>query len=498
MNADALWPWLPLAGEIHVVTAVSVWLHVLRHKREANSSLLWIFIAWALPILGPLTYLMFGVDRVTPKGGHRRNAHARFVSERLAREEAELPMAYWKSVRDAVTSEPSSSFARELNRSMNAILPDFPLLGGNRVDLLVTGDEAYPAMRKAIRSARHHIHLQTFILGRDRTGRAFLDLLAARAAEGIAVRVLFDRFGSTHAFLSGMIAKYRGRSPNLRIAGWTQANPLKRQFQVNLRNHRKMLIVDGQTAITGGINLQDANVTAPGFAAHRDYDVRIRGPAVQELQLSFLSDWHYMTDENPEVLLHPDLFPAQGPTGGRALVRVVNGGPAGEIETLTDVFFNGLVAARREILAVTPYFVPTADILRAFRSAALRGVNVRLVVPARNNHVYAGLAGRSFYQHLLDAGVRIFERQPPFMHAKALVVDGEMAFIGTANLDARSLRLNYETNLVIYDEPFVSRLKQAADDEIACSREILPEAWRRRPVYGRLLENACALMTPIL
>ena len=497
LDMSEFWSWLPIAGELHVACALLVCFHCLRYRREANSALLWIFAAWSFPFVGALFYLSFGVDRVTLKAGRRSRVHEAFLTARRERETESLPMAYWHAVHEAVAAEPASPFAADLNRSMETILPDFPLLSGNRVELLVAGDEAYPAMLEAIRSARHHIHVQTFIVSRDATGREFLDALRAKADEGVNVRFLFDRFGSTAAFLSGMLRRYDGVSPRLQVAGWTQANPLKRQFQINLRNHRKALIVDGRVAFTGGLNFSDINRAAPGRPADRDYHFRIRGPIVQELQFSFLSDWHFMTAEDTEHLLLAEHFPHLA-SEGEALVRLVNSGPTAELETLVDVFFNCLVAARRQILAVTPYFVPTPDILRAFRSAALRGVEVKLVLPEKNNHFYAGLAGCAFYGDLLDAGVRIFERRPPFMHAKALIVDDAVALICTANLDARSLRLNYENDLVVYDPEFINQLKRAVLDDLAASREIEPGRWHARPVYRRLAENFCALLSPVL
>ena len=165
---------------------------------------------------------------------------------------------------------------------------------------------------------------------------------------------------------------------------------------------------------------------------------------------------------------------------------------------MTDVFFAAIVAARRRLLAVTPYLVPTPDIVRAFRSAGLRGVDVRLVVPQKSNHLYAGMAGRALYDELLSAGVRIFERRPPFTHAKALIVDDELAVVGTANLDVRSLRLNYELNLAVYDETFINTLKRIVLDDIALSDEVILAAWRRRPPARRLAENFCSLLTPML
>jgi cardiolipin synthase len=165
---------------------------------------------------------------------------------------------------------------------------------------------------------------------------------------------------------------------------------------------------------------------------------------------------------------------------------------------MTDTFFAAIGAAQRELLAVTPYLVPTPDILRAFRVAALRGVDVRLILPQKSNHVYAGMAGRALYDDLLAAGVRIYERPPPFLHAKALIVDNALAIVGTANLDVRSLRLNYETNIAVFDEAFVGELKRIVLEDLAASRELELARWRQRPAVQRALENACSLLTPIL
>jgi cardiolipin synthase len=267
--------------------------------------------------------------------------------------------------------------------------------------------------------------------------------------------------------------------------------------QINLRNHRKVLIVDGVRAFTGGLNLHDGHLGAPGREAIRDYHFDIAGPVVQELQYSFLRDWAYMTGEEPDLLFQTAHFPHQ-PAAGTMPVRVINSGPSVEQETINDVFFMAITSARRQLWIVTPYFVPGPDILQAIRAAARRGVDVRLVVPRENNHVYAGLAGQALYGDLLACGVRIFERAPPFMHAKAMVIDDTLALVGTANLDIRSLRLNYETNLAVYSAAFVADMRQLAQQEMACSRELELAAWRTRPLRRKLLENACSLFTPIL
>ncbi|MDO9541924.1 MAG: phospholipase D-like domain-containing protein [Kiritimatiellia bacterium] len=265
-----------------------------------------------------------------------------------------------------------------------------------------------------------------------------------------------------------------------------------------MRNHRKIMVIDGNTAFVGGINLRNDNIARPRTPAIRDYHFMIQGPVVQELQYSFLSDWYFITEENPRTLLQADYFPRQS-SMGTALARVVNSGPTPEeMEAIAKVFFECINWARRELLVVTPYFVPSPDILQSFKSAARRGVDVRLLFPKKNNHIYSGLAGKALYEELLAAGVRIFERKPPFMHAKAMIVDGQVALVGSANLDMRSLRLNYESNLLGFDNEFTQRLREIVIDDFAAGSEINPDEWRRRPLRRKMLENIFYLMAPVL
>lgn len=488
--------WIALGTGLHVLTVLAVVLHCLRRRRESAPTLLWIFLAWGLPFFGALLYVMFGVDRVPHKGFRKRVKDERLLAARRAREDEALPLAYWRAVHEAGHCEPATALGRDVNQALNGIIEGHPLLCGNAVRLLVTGDAAYPAMLAAIRGARDHIHLQTFIVADDATGRAFLDALAERARAGVRIRLLYDRFGCTHALLAGLFRRYR-HIPRLSIAGWTQANPLKAQFQVNLRNHRKIMIVDGREAFMGGINLHQENVARPSADAIRDYHVQIAGPSVQELQYTFLKDWYYMTDEDPAELLRQAYFPHVTPAGASA-VRVISSGPSVEHEYIAEAFFMAIAAARRQALIVTPYFVPPRELVRLLRAAALRGVDVRLVVPARNNHRYVGMAARALYEELLKAGVRVFERRAPFMHAKALIVDDELAILGSSNWDSRSLRLNYETDLLVLDPAFAERCKAQAHAEFAEAEEIRLEAWGRRPIRQRWVENLCFLMSPVL
>ncbi len=488
--------WFATWTALHALSFSLVCLDCLKTRREATSAISWIFVSWSFPIIGPVLYLTVGVNRVPKMGFHKSSHDARLREAREANEEA-LPLAYWRTIHsDSVHGTPATDLDKELCHAMDAITSELPLLTGNAIFSLVTGDELFPRMRQAIDQAKHHVHLQSFIIQNDATGRAFMDCLAAKARSGVQVRLLYDRFGSTQARLTGLFRRYR-KVPNLKIAGWTQVSPLKRQFQINLRNHRKALIVDGQRAFLGGINLHHENTTRTSGLAIRDYHFEFEGPIVQEIQYAFMKDWYYMTNEDSEILLRDVYFPSIT-IRGDALARLVCSGPTEQLQTIADVFFSAIVRARKQILIVTPYFVPPYDILRALRSAAIQGVDIRIILPARNNHIYAGWASRALYDELLQSGVRIFERRPPFIHAKALIVDDSVSIVGTANWDVRSLRLNYETNVSIHDEVFANSLKRIVLDDEARSTEVTLEGWRKRPQWHRLAENACSLMTPIL
>lgn len=488
--------WVLVTTILHSVAFIGVCLHALKRRRNASATILWIFVAWSFPLIGALLYLSFGIDRIPDKGLRKKAVNQMMISQRNAKHEAEDPFVAWHYEFSTRISDIEDGFCRKLNLSIDPLNPDHPLLDGNSISPLASGDEAYPLMLQAIRSAKHHIHLQSFIIHRDETGRQFLDELGKKAEQGVQVRLLFDRFGSTHAYLGGMFRKYRGL-PNFNICGWTQANPLKRQFQVNLRNHRKNLVVDGHVAFFGGVNIAAENCTSGGRKAIRDYHFKVEGPLVHELQFSFLRDWYFMTQEPIDQLLNIDHFPKMLSIG-TAHARLIDSGPSAPPELATETYFNAIIMAQDQILLVTPYFVPTNDIIRALRSAAHRGVDVRLIVPLVNNHRYAGMASKALFEELLTSGVKIYQRKPPFIHAKAMVVDSCIAVVGTANMDVRSLELNYETIALFDDGLAIDRLKQMIHEDMNNSVEVNLSEWLRRPAIQKLSENLCALMTPVL
>ena len=480
---------VPLLTIGHIALAFVVSLHILLHKHRPVSAVLWLAAVWAVPGVGALAYGAFGVDRV------RRHASERAVVQRVLYHGPDQLLAVeWSGSRaeDPLVGHP----AEHILRSTDPAVREHRVLPGNRADLLVDGDEFYPALFGAVEEAESSINLQTYIFGIDHTGRRLRDLLIRRASEGVQVRVLYDRFGSTFAHVTGFFRL--ARKSGVSVGSISQAHPLKGRFQINLRNHRKLVVIDGRSGFLGGMNIDDRNLTAPErVGPDRDYHVRLEGPAVTDMQDAFVADWYFATREDPEAFRSDAFYPALAPVGD-GLVQIVPGAPERGGRGLAHAYFAALVSARESVDIVTAYFVPEETILEALRYAAFRGVRVRLVLPARSNHWYTSYAARSLYEPLLQSGVRIFEREPPFMHAKALVVDGVYAMMGSANLDYRSLQLNYELNVEIADPPFLARLIEQLESEIAVSREVTIEGHGARPVVRRLTENLCFLFQPML
>ena len=482
-----------LVGAGHFLLGCILSYDIVLHKDRPVSAVLWLGVVWTVPFLGALGYLSFGMDRV------QRGAAERRASRVLVERRARMHPTFEKHVMDRAHFDLADAHDHpggHIFRGTDPAVAPNHVLRGNRAELLVDGDEYYPALLEAIEGAEASIHVQTFIIGRDTVGRRLRDALAQRAREGLRVRLLYDRFGSTWAHYLGFLdpAKRAG----VKVRSISQANPLKGRFQVNLRNHRKIAVVDGREAFVGGINFHDghASETSEGPPI-RDYHVRLRGPAVADVQFQFVQDWVFATGSDPDRLLHARYFPDLE-TEGDALVQVVPGAPEMEGRGLADAFFGAITAAERSLWVATPYFVPDEPILQAIRYAALRGVDVRLILPAKGNHRYAEYAARALYTPLLRAGARIFEREPPFLHAKALVADGVYAMLGSANLDYRSLHLNFETNVEVGDPEFAAVVRAQLEEEIRASREIELQQHLGRPLPRRLAENFFLLFQPVL
>jgi cardiolipin synthase len=357
-----------------------------------------------------------------------------------------------------------------------------PIVGGNRVDLLLNGDQIFPAMLDAIRAAEKTITFAQYVYRDGPIAEAMAEALAGRCRAGVATNILLDGFGTLQMpqTLSDML-----KDAGCHVATFRPLGPFTIR-QANYRNHRRLLVVDGRVGFTGGSGVASQWMGDGTMPDHwRETDVRVEGPVVEHLQGAFAENWLEATGA---VLGGEEFFPRPQPVKGRVFAQVARSSPSGGSYGLYTTLLLALSSARRTIYLTNPYFLPDATILDALVQATNRKVKVIVLLPGLIDHQIVRQAGKRHFGPLLKAGVEIFEFQPALLHAKTLVIDGVWSTIGSPNLDNRSFALNDELNLVVYDREVASRLERVFADDLARSRRVTYEAWRRRPIKDRLIE----------
>lgn len=472
------WPVLAAVIDIAVATAVSA--HVVLYKRDPRAAVAWTGLVWLVPFLGALLYWLFGVNRIRRRAvqlrGGRRTAAAAGARPRID-----------EAVGRACGDTHLLALARAADRLVRR-----PLVAGNALVPLANGDAAYPAMLAAIENARRSVALATYIFDNDAAGARFAAALERALARGVAVRVLIDAVGVRYSWPP---ITTRLRRAGIPVATFLPTRlPLLTPF-VNLRNHRKVLVVDGRDAFTGGMNIRHGHVLGES-PAHpvQDLHFRICGPVVRQLMDCFAEDWAFTTGE---ALGGETWFTPLEPCGG-VPARAISDGPDDDFEVLRHVILSALAAARRSVRIVTPYFVPDASLITALNVAALRGVAVDVVIPARSNIRLAQWAANALLWQILQHGCRVHCSPPPLDHAKLLVVDEAWALVGSANWDARSLRLNFELNVECYDAGLGAQLAALVDARIAAARPVTLADVDGRPLPVRLRDGVARLFAPYL
>jgi cardiolipin synthase len=474
--------WPELIGVTGVVMSLLTTAHVLLSPRDVRSANGWVALILLSPVVGPILYVLLGINRIQRKAMALRGERAK----------AELAApTLGASVEDLVNARlPARPYLGDLARAVSRLTGQ-PLLAGNAIEPLVDGDQAYPAMLEAIAGARRSITLMTYIFDADAAGRRFIDALAAAVARGVEVRVLIDAAG---------VRYHRPPAHALLVARGVRAAlflPLRVSFPRywNLRNHRKILVVDGELGFTGGMNLRIHHWLAENPAVPtRDVHFRMQGPVVGHLQEVFTDDWEFATGER---LRGAPWFAALEPKGG-VLARGISEGPDDMGDPLPWAVLTALATARERVRVVTPYFLPDPPYLSALNVAALRGVAVDVVLPARSNIPIVDWATRGIIPELLDLGVRVWRSPAPFDHAKLMTVDGAWTLLGSANWDARSLRLNFEFDVEAYDEVLAGQVDALIDERLARSRPLVRAELDGRGLVRRLGDGAARMLVPYL
>jgi cardiolipin synthase len=471
-----LWP--AILSIVHVAGASAVTLHAVLGRRDVPAVVGWVALAWLAPVIGSLLYLGLGINRIQ-RAALQLQHPAVLVRPGPVLDADEAA---------ALVARPA---LRGLARLGEAVTGN-PLTTGNAVDALVDGDEAYPAMLAAIEEATRSVALLTYIFDADRVGRRFLDALAAARRRGVEVRVLVDAIGARYS---------RPAMPaQLRAAGVPAATFLPTRTPwaypyANLRNHRKLLVVDGLLGFTGGMNLREGHQLSLAPASPvRCLHFRLAGPVVADLLRTFTLDWAFATGER----LDGDAWTAVVDPAGDVIARGVPDGPDADIENLPEMLLGALAVARERVRIVTPYFLPDARIRSTLRVAAMRGVAVDIVIPARSNVPLMDWAATPQLEELTEVGCRVWRTPPPFDHTKLFVVDGAWSLIGSTNWDARSLRLNFEYNVECYDPVLAARLEQLAESRIATAHRVEASVLRARPLPVRFRDGVARLLSPYL
>ncbi len=450
---------------------------VVLQRRESGATLAWVLVIVLLPFVGLLSFWLFGTTRL-----HLRRRKRRKAEEKLSK-------ALQRMQPDQEGTLQITGISPSLLKLVSK-LDDLGPLSGNSVDVMRDGREVFDKLEDAFDTASHHIHLIYYIWESDYTGERLRDALARAARRGVKVRLLVDDVGSRLAKPAFFMPLQQAGG---KVERFLKVNILSRRLTLNNRNHRKVVVVDGKTAFTGGMNVGDdyAGRGEPWLDLH----ACIRGPVVYALQEVFCQDWYHATGED---LVSTTYFPVQKAVGNICAQFLASGPADARWQAIHTVLFAAMNLASERIWVETPYFVPDRPILMALQTAALRGVDVRLLLPGHSDHPLVLAAGHSFIDDLLADGVRVFEVQRAMPHAKAVMIDGNFATLGSANMDQRSFRLNFEGNVFFYGSEIASKLEQDFLAQCAGAKEVMLPERRQQGKTERFLESIARVLAPLL
>ncbi|CUI30020.1 Cardiolipin synthase [Achromobacter sp. 2789STDY5608621] len=467
---------------ISVVAGAGAAVHAAMTKQDVRSAIGWVGLALFSPLFGALAYFVAGINRIRKTRLSQQRDEAMLVDAALV----ETP-----SVDVAPISGPQFASLKVLGDRVSR----FRLLGGNAVRPLAGGDETYPAMLQAIREARHAVAMQSYIFDNDAIGREMAQALIEAHGRGVQVRVLIDAIGAKYSRPPIVRMLARGGVPVARF----MINPLGvlRMPYANLRSHRKVLVVDGRVGFTGGMNVRAAFVTAlSGPATNVDTHFRVEGPIVTQLMSVFAHDWNFTTHES--LPAQPWFDPQAQPPHGAVPMRCVPSGPDRALGSAHSILLGALAVAQRHVRIQSPYFLPDQPLIGALATAARRGVVVDIVIPGKNNLRLVDYAMTAQLDQVVRTGCRVWRSQGAFDHSKLMTVDDGWAYVGSSNLDPRSLRLNFELDTEIYDVDVARWVGARIDAQVAGARRQTLEELLQAPFAKRLRNKVIWLATPYL
>ena len=463
---------------LYFLTVLAVIVLVLSENRNPVKSMAWVLVLVLLPILGLIIYFIFG--RSLKGMTLISNSHLREL-----RRMSDYP--------DAIApAEGLSSDSHQLISLANKLARPH-LFIGNGIDVFTTGHDKFEALKRDIRAAREYIHVQYFIIENDKTGAELIELLKEKAREGVKVRVLYDYVGSF--YMRPRVLKQM-REAGIDVHAFLELTLMTFAFRINWRNHRKIVVIDGNVGYVGGMNIADRYVIGDKkWKPWRDTHLRITGEAVAALQYSFAIDWDFTTHE---LLTSPTMRYAEAPANSDYMIQMMGSGPANRWNNISFVFLKAITLAKHCVYIQTPYFLPSDSLLKALQSAALAGVDVRLMIPRQSDSSMLRLATGSYMKECLLSGIKIYLYEPTIMHAKVVIVDDEFVTTGSTNFDFRSFEHNFEFNALIYNKEFNQKMKDIFESDMDQCERLLLSKWKKRPLLQKALESVVRLISPIL
>lgn len=470
---------------LYLITVFSICLMIVFENRNPVKTLAWLLVILFVPIAGVIVYVLFGRYYRKQKIYSRKGlADSKRLAAHVNRQVGMLPRVL-ADESEAVRSK-RHLIHLMLNNNRSLLTLD------NKIDLLVNGKQTFPAMLDAIASATNYIHLEFYRIEPDTLGTEIRELLERKAREGVKVRVIFDDVGSWNIhqpYLREM------RASGVQIFPFMPVRFPSFSSKINYRNHRKILVVDGRVGFVGGLNIADKYLHGlPDLGPWVDTHLKLEGEAVAGLDRVFISDWDFVSGEE----LMPESFRSLViKTGNRCLVQVASSGPDTDWATIMQVYFSAIATAKFSIYLTSPYFSPDESILTALKTAALSGVDVRMIFPKYSDSIISNWNTRSYITELLEAGVRIFLYENGFIHSKYLLVDNVFSSVGSPNVDVRSFDLDFEVTALIYDEEFAARLGVLFTEDIQNCNEVIMSDWLKRSRRERYKESMARIFGPL-
>lgn len=480
------WYFWSAASVANYVAVILTLIHILRTRRDPRGMMAWILALLLLPFIGLVLFLLVGRAPMERKIRKRRKRRQR-IENNLEKQTAVLEKSYDVLEGDARLDQDQRNLMNLATRLAGTVVT-----AGNHVDIRYDGEKSFLELSLSIDAAQSHVHMMYYVYADDATGNAMSDLLIRKAQQGVEVRLLLDAVGCWRLSRKHLRCLKKG---GVKVAFFMPWKPMRRRFQMNCRNHRKLCVVDGNIAFTGSKNIGDEYVGRKAqFGPWRDTNLTMRGPCVTQFQEIFAEDWHFATKED---LAADRYFPTPERVGEHC-VQIVASGPDNQAHVMHQLLYAAVSDATETIDIITPYFVPDQAMILALTSAAYRNVRVRLLLPSRTDHKLVLWAGRSFYEELLTAGIEVYEYDRGMLHSKTAVVDRRWSLVGSANMDVRSFRINFELTNLLYDEELSLELYRDFESLIDGAVRVTRKRIASRSLGEQLAAGAARLATPML